>query len=123
MNTKNIKQIPMVGRRFEQIFHQDVRHCDCEMPYISKKWNDALGTFTAVRLCCMAKAVEKLTGERLYEAYDFDPRWVWDCKELHQSQSEDGTVEMVERGAPPAWLLKRMRDKGVEVRNLPAEGA
>ena len=114
------KQLPLqTGTRFEQVFHQDFRHCNCEMPYISKKWNDALGTFTAVRLCCLAKAVEKLTGERLYEVYEFEPRWVWDCNGLHQSEGADGTVEMVERGPPPKWLQKRMQDKGVPIVNLP----
>jgi len=29
---------------------------------------------------------------------------------------------MVERGVPPDWLLKRFREKGIEVRNLPANG-
>lgn len=115
------EQLPMLNRRFEQVFHQDFKHCSCEMPYISKKWNDALGTFTAIRLCCMAKAVEELTGLRLYEVYDFDPKWVWDCTELHQSDAGDGTVAMIERGPPPRWLLERFREKGVEVRNLPEE--
>lgn len=113
------EQLPMLGQRFEQVFHQDFRHCTCEMPYISKKWNAALGTFTAIRLCCMAKAVEELTGLKLYEVYEFDPQWVWDCKELHQSEAIDGTVEMTERGPPPKWLLKRFQEKGIEVRNLP----
>jgi hypothetical protein len=114
------KQLPLQkGTRFEQVFHRDHRACACEMPMVSRKWNDALGTFVAVRLCCMAKAVEELTGLRLYEVYDFEPRWVWDCKGLHQAEGQDGTVEMVERGPPPEWLLKRFREKGVEVLNLP----
>ena len=113
------KQLPMTNRRFEQVFHQDFRHCNCELPYISKKWNDALGTFTAIRLCCLAKAVEKLTGEKLYEVHEFDPKWQWDCTEKHQSIGPDETVEMVERGPPPKWLLKRFQKKGVKVHNLP----
>jgi len=116
-----VEQLPMVNHRFEQIFHRDHRACSCEMPMVSRKWNDALGTFVAIRLCCLAKAVEQLTGQKLYEVYDFDPRWVWDCTELHQSDGGDGTVAMVERGAPPAWLLKRMQEKGVEVLNLPSK--
>ena len=117
------KQIPMSNKRFEQVFHQDFKHCACEMPYVSKKWNDALGTFTAIRLCCMAKAVERLTGERLYEVFEFEPRWTWDCTEKHQSEGQDGTVVMVERGPPPKWLRERFAKKGVEVRNLPKSGS
>lgn len=129
MNTKTMpkpEQLPMVNRRFEQVFHRDHRACNCEMPMISRKWNDALGTFVAMRQCCAAKAIEKIAAHLgiecgpLYEVFDFDPKWVWDCKELHQAEGDDGTVQMVERGAPPPWLLKRFREKGIEVRNLPA---
>lgn len=121
MTREQPQQLQIVkGTRFEQVFHRDFKTCACEMPYISKKWNDALGTFTAVRLCCLAKAVEKLTGERLYEVYDFAPRWAWDCAELHGAEGADGTQTKVERGAPPRWLLERMVKKGVAVLNLPA---
>ena len=54
-------------------------------------------------------------------ALDFEPKWVWDCTEPHQKASAlDASVEVVERGPPPAWLLKRLREKGIDVRNLPA---
>ena len=105
--------------RFEQAFHAHHRYCDCAMPMTQKKWNDALGTFIVIRLCCMARAVEELTGIELYQVFDFPARWVWDCTELHQAEGPEGTVEMVERGAPPDWLLARFREKGIEVRNLP----
>ena len=119
MKSKEIEQLPMVNRRFEQIFHRDYRQCECEMPMVTKKWNDALGTFVALRLCCLAKAVEKLTGQKLYEVYEFDPKWVWDCDELHQSiDPQTDCVTLVERGSPPRWLLKRLRDKGIPVLNL-----
>lgn len=121
MTTKTVAQLPMVNRRFEQIFHKDHRACTCEMPMVTKKWNDALGTFVNLRLCCLAKAVEELTGLKLYEVYEFDPKWVWDCAELHQAEGPDETVVMVPRGVPPKWLLARLREKGIEVRNLPAE--
>jgi hypothetical protein len=47
---------PAIGNapRFEQVFHRDHRYCDCEMPMISKKWNEALGTMVCIRLCCLA---------------------------------------------------------------------
>ena len=120
------EQLPLEkGTRFEQVFHRDHRACSCEMPMVSRKWNDALGTFVAIRLCCMAKAVERIAQAMgievgdLYEVFDFDPRWVWDCKGLHQAEAADGTVEMVERGPPARWLLERFRQKGIEVLNLP----
>lgn len=123
----SIKQLPMGqdtpvkqgDKRFEQVFHKHRRTCECEIPMLSKKWNEALGDFITIRLCCMAKAVEKLTGERLYEVDQFSPRWVWDCVELHQSEGADGTMEYTERGVPPGWLLERMSKKGIEVKNLP----
>ena len=124
------KQLPIGGGvetaktpRFEQVFHQNFRHCDCAMPMLSKKWNEALGTFVAIRLCCLAKAVEKLTGEKLYEVYDFTPRWEWDCAEIQQCADPDGsdTIVFEERGKPPAWLEKRFREKGVRIYNHPDE--
>lgn len=126
MQTK-AEQLPLVkGTRFEQVFHRERRGCTCEMPLVSRKWNDALGTLVDVRLCCMAKTLERIAAAvgieapDLYEVFNFEPKWVWDCKELHQKANVlDGTVEMVERGPPPPWLLKRFRDKGIEVRNLP----
>lgn len=113
------QQLPMVNRRFEQIFHRDHRACSCELPMTSKKWNDALGTFVVIRLCCLAKALEKLTGLALYEVFHFDPKWQWDCDKLIQCEGPDGTVELRPHGPPPKWLLERMRKKGIEVKNLP----
>ena len=119
------KQLPMDGLasathpRFEQVFHQDHRYCDCEIPMVSRKWNDALGTFVAIRLCCMAKALEELTGLKLYEVHEFAPRWVWDCDKIEPAAQPDGTVEHVQKGPPPRWLLDRMQQKGIEVKNLP----
>ena len=120
------QQLPMDGpalataQRFEQVFHQDFRHCDCAMPMITKKWNDALGTFVAIRFCCLAKAVEKLTGQRLYEVYEFAPRWEWDCDAMEPAAQPDGTVEVVQKGPPPRWLRERILQKGLPVHNLPA---
>ena len=124
-----VKQLPLdgpqVGKlpRFEQIFHKPFRHCDCEMPMISKKWNEALGTFVALRLCCLAKAVEELTGLKLYEVYEFSPRWDWDCAEIQQAADPDGTNAIVfrPRGEPPKWLKERMQKKGIRIYNLPEE--
>lgn len=128
MRQVKAKQLPLQkGTRFEQVFHRDHRACSCAMPLVSRKWNDALGTFVAVRLCCMARAVERIAkavgvevGD-LYEVFDFDPKWVWDCNELHQAEGLDGTVEYTTRGAPPEWLRKRLEAKGIPILNLPVE--
>lgn len=122
-----VRQLPMDGGtgttkhpRFEQVFHRDYRYCDCEMPMLSRKWNDALGTFATIRLCCMAKALEELTGLKLYEVHEFAPRWVWDCEKIENRAGPDGTVEMVEKGPPPRWLKERLLKKGLTIKNLPA---
>lgn len=121
------EQLPMVGRRFEQIFHRDHRFCECEMPMTSKKWNDALGTFVVIRLCCMAKTVQKIAEKlgidtnALYEAFNFDPRWEWDCAEEHEALDENDSPTRRPRGVPPKWLRKRMHGKGIAVKNLPPE--
>lgn len=107
--------------RFEQCFHRDHRYCDCAMPMTLKKWNDALGTFVVLRLCCMARALEQLSGISLCEIFDFPPGWVWDCDELHECQGDDGTVTLKPRGVPPRWLRERLQQKGIEIRNLPEE--
>jgi hypothetical protein len=104
-------------KRFEQVFHQDFRHCECEMPMVMKKWNDALGTMVAVRMCCLAKAVEELTGLRLYEVHEFSPRWAWDCKRREKRERPDGTWEEFVKGPPPKWLKNRLVKKGIEILN------
>lgn len=114
-----MKRTPV--HRFDQCFHRDHRYCDCAMPMTLKKWNDALGTFVVLRVCCMARAVETLTGIPLLEIFDFPPRWVWDCTEKHQATDEEGTVILKERGAPPRWLRQRLQEKGIEIKNLPAD--
>ena len=88
---------------------------------LSKKWNDALGTFVAIRLCCLAKAVEELLGLNLYEVHEFTPRWVWDCNTIESKTLPDGTVEQIEKGPPPQWLKERMLQKGIPILNLPEE--
>ena len=72
--------------------------------------------FTEIRLCCLAKAVELLTGLRLFEAWQFDPLFEWDCTEL--VQDKDGT--MIQRGVPPRFMRQRMAKRGISIRHLPA---
>jgi len=37
--------------------------CDCEVTYVVEKLNEFAGKALRIRLCCMAKEVEKLTGK------------------------------------------------------------
>lgn len=117
MNTS--KQIKVKQQKFEQIFHRDSKYCDCAMPMVSKKWNDAMGTFVCIRLCCMAKALEQLTGMSLYEVFHFQPKWQWDCEEMIEKTDVTGTIQLVKRGPPPSWMAKRMKDKGIHIKGLP----
>jgi len=103
--------------RFEQVFHRQHRYCDCAMPMVSKKWNEALGTFVVIRLCCLARAVEELTGKKLYEVYDFEPRWQWDAEAVERREDPDGSVEIVEKGMPPEWMVQRFDQKGIKIKH------
>lgn len=114
-----VEQIPLDNPRFEQIFHRDHRNCECEMPMVSRKWNDALGTFVAIRLCCMAKALEELTGYDLYQVFEFEPRWEWDCDTVEPCVLADGSDGEKRKGSPPRWLRERLQKKGIPIHNLP----
>ena len=123
LTKEQAKQLPIVSERFEQIFHKDHRDCDCEMPMVSKKFDYHLGTFVGVRLCCMAKLVDKIADKLgiesrdVYEVFNFDPTMEWDCEGLHEGLDIDGQKVMRKRGNPPAWKLKRLHDKGHPVHN------
>lgn len=98
----------------EEILCRKYKSCDCEIPHLVRKWNAALGVFIEIRLCCMAKALEKLTGEKFYDVFEFEPEWVWDCEDV--VEKPDGTKK--QKGNPPSWLLKRMKERGIKVKNL-----
>jgi hypothetical protein len=106
----------------------DHRTCNCELTYVHRKRHAALGVGIQIRLCCLAKKVEELAGlppGTFFKVLEFEPTWVWDCDhptEINHTQP-DGTVvkEQHRLGPPPKWLLKRMRERGVEVKNLPPE--
>lgn len=100
------------------VYQRDYHTCDCPMPYIERKWNEALGLFCEIRLCCMAKAVEQLTGVTLFETFEFEPLWEWDCDGL--VQQADGT--MIKRGPPPKFLQERFDRRGIAVKNRPVKG-
>mgnify|MGYP001614492357 CR=1 FL=1 len=88
-------------------FMEDNLTCGCLMPYLYKKWNGALGRFTAIRLCCLTKAIEKLTGEKFMEVSEFKPSWDWNCKETLENNQK--------RGCPPKYLLQRFKEKNIKV--------
>lgn len=78
------------------------------------KYHPALGTWTNIRLCCFVRAMERLLGERFYEVESFEPLWEWNCDEM--LVDKNGNVDI--RGQPPAWLVKRFKQKGIQVKNL-----
>lgn len=109
----------------EDFIQRDRRTCDCELTYVHRKRHGALGTGIEIRLCCLAKKVEEITGVpkgTFFAAFDFEPSWVWDCESLHKTKKTlpDGSVvtQEVKLGKPPQWLLKRLQKKGIKVKNL-----
>lgn len=105
--------------KFEQAFHKDHRYCSCPMPMTQKKWNDALGRMVVLRICCMAKALEEITGIDLLQTFEFEPKWEWDCDELVEKENSlTGEIDMVPRGLPPLWLENRLVAKGITIHGL-----
>lgn len=110
----------------EDFVQLDHRTCDCPLTYVHRKRHAALGRGIQIRLCCLAKKVEELAGlppGTFFMTLEFEPTWVWDCDKPQETQhiQPDGTIvsHYHRLGAPPAWLLKRLLEKGIEVRNLP----
>ena len=105
---KTVTELVTTDRRAE---------CDCPMPYVHRKWHKALGVFTEIRLCCIARIIEEklglLTGS-LYKHVDFEPTAEWDCEQA----LDDGKGGKTPRGAPPKWLKQRFDKKGIKVKNL-----
>ncbi len=91
--------------------------CNCPMPYVHRKWHKALGIFSEIRLCCMARLVEEKLGldpGTIYKVVDFEPTAEWDCDEL----IDDAESGKTKRGAPPQWLKQRMDNKHIKIKNL-----
>jgi hypothetical protein len=111
----------------QDIIERDHRTCDCELTYVHRKRHAALGTAIEIRLCCLAKKVEELSGVprgTFFSSLDFTPSWEWDCDKpmTTEHQQPDGSIvtKMHKPGPPPQWLLERMQRKGIEVKNLPS---
>ncbi len=105
---------------------RDRRTCDCPLTYVHRKYHSAIGTGIEIKVCCMAKAIEKHLGlppGTFFIAMDFEPEWEWDCSSVMKKERRlpDGSVEVTDvvLGAPPEWIKKRMDKKGIEIRNLP----
>ena len=101
------------GKELLALFRRNYHTCMCPMPYVERKWSEAIGVFTEIRLCCLTRAVEELTGLKLFEVFTFTPLWTWDCCEL--VQQPDGTWSA--RGCPPDFMLARMKERGIVVRH------
>lgn len=114
----HLKRIGVDKKRGSQellaLFQRDYHTCMCPMPYVERKWSESIGVFTEIRLCCLAKAVEQLTGLKLFEVFEFTPLWTWDCLEM--VAQPDG-VSKAPRGCPPEFMLARMKERGILVRH------
>jgi len=103
--------------------------CDCEYPHVQRSGSQALGIVLDIDLCCLAQAVERLTGERYYRATYTEPVFNWNpdtLVEMHPSDrrhlncdncytddiEEEGHVGKL--GTPPPWMARRL-DKMTEV--------
>ena len=99
------------AEQLRALYQRDYHTCDCPLPYVERKWSEPIGTFCELRLCCLARAVEALTGLKLFETWDFTPVWEWDCGAV--VATDDGTRRR--RGPPPAFMRERMEAKGIGV--------
>jgi hypothetical protein len=108
----------------------DGKTCDCPITHVHQKRHGALGRGIRVRVCCMARVVEEHFGLEpgtLFQVYDFEPSWEWDCKKAicKEYTHPDGSVSVIEStlGEPPNWLRVRMAEKGIPILNDPKENA
>ena len=109
----------------EDFINHDRRTCDCELTYVHKKRHAALGTGIEIKLCCLAKFIERqfgLPSGTFYWAMDFEPTWEWDvnAEQVTKERLDDGSIleKKTRLGSPPEWLLKRMEKKGIAVKGL-----
>lgn len=121
-----LEKLPGLLPTEEEFIARDRRTCDCELTYVHRKRHAALGVGIEIKLCCLAKFIEKqfgLPAGTFFVAMDFEPSWEWDCHKVHlkDHHQPDGSVITVEhqQGPPPPWLLKRFKEKGIKVKNLP----
>lgn len=109
----------------EEIIERDFRTCTCALTYVVRKRHGALGSAVEIRVCCMAKEVERMAGlpeGTFFNAMNFTPSWDWDCDQVSvtESKNPDGSVECHRHvlGAPPKWLLDRLVEKDRPIHNL-----
>lgn len=112
----------------EDFVRAEHRTCKCAMTYVHRKRHGALGTAVQIRLCCMARFIERQFGlpeGTFFAVIDFRPSWVWDCdhvSELEKTEPDGSKVlHKIRRGAPPRWLRERMVGKGIPIVNLREE--
>ena len=122
LTRKELEQMSCVTE--DDFRKRDHRLCDCEMTYVHRKRHGALGTGIEIRLCCLAKKVEEMAGlpeGTFFLSLDFDPSWIWDCRQQQCVRTKDVDGSIVETfrdlGEPPRWLRDRMDKKGLEIRN------
>mgnify|MGYP001616162534 CR=1 FL=1 len=88
----------------EAQLYRDTHDCDCPMPWSKYFRSPFLGRLVEFRVCCLIKEVELLTGKQLSWVFDYSPTEVWDMKNKKER--------------PSPQIERRMREKGIEIRNL-----
>jgi hypothetical protein len=96
---------------FAKALHSPFRaKCDCEWPRVGRSGSGALGIVVEIDLCCLARAVEKLTGEKYYRVTMTEPVFEWDAHELVPLPGTDRTAP---RGPMPPYMAKRATKMGI----------
>ena len=101
---------------WEDIYNKpDKIKCDCEWPNVQRSGSQALGLVIDIDLCCLAKAVEELTGKKFYRVVETEPVFVWDCEQEHIDK--EGNTQKL--GLPPKFMLERMKKNNIIILNEP----
>ena len=93
---------------WHEAFHSPYKVvCNCEWPHVARSGSQALGLVIDIDLCCLAKAVEILTGQRFYRLTKTAPVFQWDADELVVDDRDPEHKQLRRRGEPPPFMVKR----------------
>lgn len=82
--------------------------CGCEWPHVARSGSQALGLVLDIDLCCLAKAVEELTGKRFYRLTQTEPVFEWDDDKLVPDERDFSGQTLRRLGPPPPFMLRRL---------------
>lgn len=58
-----------VGQSVKEQLPKKSAGCNCDVTYVVEKLNEFTGKAVQIRICCMAKEVEKLSGKELLSEF------------------------------------------------------